>query len=303
MSLVTSDMSGADLLLPSFDSISFAEHHEQWDDVAKVTSRASGFDHIYGADPSRERVDEGRETIKFESSDSVQIAEPTTTQRDNEKRVRLNPDLGKQKQQKKKEEVPKEMGRLVRIREELIRSCPIGNDDENYNAIGKSIPELFKSIETKLEEGVPNNQHEINCQEEVDNFGASIDNRCSDLGTSPDSVVINSVPEPPIFEKGAEDNVEMNPSSGLLVAYDSFKSQSSETLFPKKLPKISRAKERSKQTSRMLDLSKKPNASKNKGNQNKSVGKHKVKEKGDTSCALIETESHLAEGITTSFFV
>ncbi|KAL2538450.1 histone methyltransferase [Forsythia ovata] len=413
-SLVTSDLSGADTLLPVLDSISFAEHHEQRDDVAKETIRASGFDPICGADPSGERVDEGKGTIKFESSDSVHIAGPTT-QRDNEsedvvkddntlennhplivsasaqkrsglktkliqngtsqkhsrkgtrtarknlsldlssmkisrrtrslfckrarssvwgslgnvlqdseEQVSLDPNFGDQKQRRRGrggqgngKTGRKQAGRLsqksmrkrctptghislkVRIGKKSIQSCPIGNDIENFDAMGKSIPELFKSMENKPEEEVPSNHHEINAQEEVDNLRASIENRCLDPGTSPDSEVINSVPEPPIFEKGLEDNVEMNPSSGVLATQESFKSQSSETLFPckgKKLSKSTRAKEGSKHMSGMLDLSsKKGNASKNKGNQNKSVDKRKVKEKGDTSCALSKVESHLAE--------
>ncbi|CAA2991987.1 histone-lysine N-methyltransferase ASHH2-like [Olea europaea subsp. europaea] len=415
MSLVRSELSGANHLLPSFDSISLAELHEQQDDVAKETIRSSGFDPICGAIPSEERVDEGKETIKFESSHSVHIAGPTiqrddesedvvkddnslennhplivyeSTQKssgrkiklnqygdcqkrsrkgtktakknlpldlsslkisrrrrslfckrarssvwgsvgnilqDSEEQVMIDPNLGNQKQRRKVrggqgngKTGRKQAGRLsenstrkrctptghislkVRIGKESIQTCPIGNDMDSFRAMGKSIPELFKKTENKLEEEVPNNHPETNCLEEVDNFGASIDNRCSDSGTSPDSEVINSVPEPPIFGKGLEENVEMNPSSGLHVAQEPFKSQSSETLFPctkgKKVSKSSRTKEGSKHTSGILDLSsKKGNPSKSKGNQNKSVGKRKVKEKGDTSRALCRAESHLGE--------
>ncbi|CAI9786607.1 unnamed protein product [Fraxinus pennsylvanica] len=411
--LVTSDLSGADLLLPSFDSISFAEHHEQRDDVAKETIRDSGFEPICSTDPSEARVDEGKETIKLESSDSVHNAGPTiqrdnesedvvkddntlennhplivygSTQKrngrktklnkngdvpkrsrkgrktakknlpldlssmkisrrrrslfckrarssvwgsvgdilqDSEEQVMIDPNLGNQKRQRKVrggqgngKTDRKQAGRLsensmrkrctptghislkVRIGKESIQTCPIGNEIETFHATGKSIPELFKKIENKLEEEVLNNHPETNCQEEVDNFGASIDNRCSDSGTSPDSEVINSVPEPAIFGKNLEDNVEMNPSSGLPVAQEPFKSQSSETLFPctkgKKMSKSSRAKEGSKHMSGILDSSsKKGNASKTKGNKSKSVGKRKVK--GDTSRALCRAESHLAE--------
>ncbi|KAL2519978.1 histone-lysine N-methyltransferase ASHH2 [Forsythia ovata] len=120
------------------------------------------------------------------------------------------------------------------------------NDIENFQAKGNTIPNLFKGIETKLEGGVPRsiglqcegnleklilsdasvlNIHldekdivdnlsanvsvdprRIISQEEVDKSGAANDNRCSDPGTSPDSEVINSVPDFQIFRQGSKDN-------------------------------------------------------------------------------------------------
>ncbi|KAK4433721.1 Histone-lysine N-methyltransferase ASHH2 [Sesamum alatum] len=44
--------------------------------------------------------------------------------------------------------------------------------------------------------------HQISSQEEGDDLRPSTENRCSDPGTSPDSEVINSVPDAPLFEKG-----------------------------------------------------------------------------------------------------
>ncbi|XP_011074812.1 histone-lysine N-methyltransferase ASHH2 isoform X1 [Sesamum indicum] len=46
--------------------------------------------------------------------------------------------------------------------------------------------------------------HQISSQEEGDNLGPSTENRCSDPGTSPDSEVINSVSDAPLFEKGLQ---------------------------------------------------------------------------------------------------
>ncbi|CAI9754388.1 unnamed protein product [Fraxinus pennsylvanica] len=115
---------------------------------------------------------------------------------------------------------------------------------ENLSGKEKNISNLFKGIENKLEEGVARsiglpckgnlekltlsdasmfNIHlddkdivdnafayisvdppGIISQEEVDKLGAANSNRCSDPGTSPDSEVINSVPDFRIFAEGSK---------------------------------------------------------------------------------------------------
>ncbi|KAK4387335.1 Histone-lysine N-methyltransferase ASHH2 [Sesamum angolense] len=114
----------------------------------------------------------------------------------------------------------------------------------NFNAPGNSIHGLPHSLENKFGEEVPGGMvlphernlekiassdtsvlgshidvngivenssfstsgdvHQISSQEEGDNLGPSTENRCSDPGTSPDSEVINSVPDAPLFEKGLQ---------------------------------------------------------------------------------------------------
>ncbi|KAI3464563.1 hypothetical protein Pfo_021226 [Paulownia fortunei] len=116
---------------------------------------------------------------------------------------------------------------------------------ENYSASGKDIPELFDTMENKLGEKVPRDTvsprernlekvmssdasawsthidvrgifdnpsfntssdfNQIISLEEGDNLGASAENRCSDVGTSPDSEVINSVPDATHCNKGLPD--------------------------------------------------------------------------------------------------
>ncbi|EPS67397.1 hypothetical protein M569_07388, partial [Genlisea aurea] len=44
--------------------------------------------------------------------------------------------------------------------------------------------------------------HQVRCLKDEDNFVISTENRFSDVGTSPDSEVINSVPDAPLCEKG-----------------------------------------------------------------------------------------------------
>lgn len=128
--------------------------------------------------------------------------------------------------------------------------------DENLHAKEKNIPNLFKGIKNKLEEGVTRsiglpckgnlekltlsdasvfNIHlddkdivdnpsayisldprGIISQEEADKLGAENNNKGSDPGTSPDSEVINSIPDFQIFGEGSKD---MHDVSNLSKAY------------------------------------------------------------------------------------
>lgn len=125
------------------------------------------------------------------------------------------------------------------------KSCSIGNAIGNFSASGKGIPELTDTMENKLGEEMPgdvvsphernlekvmssdafalsthlevrgafDNQsfntssdvHEIRSLEEGDKLGGLTEIGCSDVGTSPDSEVINSVPDAPLCEKGLPD--------------------------------------------------------------------------------------------------
>ncbi|KAL8482235.1 hypothetical protein ACS0TY_028403 [Phlomoides rotata] len=124
------------------------------------------------------------------------------------------------------------------------KSCSLGNAFENYSSSGKDIPDLTDTMENKLGEKVlggvascernlkkvmssdssalskhlevsgtfdsqPSDtssvSHEIRSLEEGGNLGGSTEIRCSDAGTSPDSEVINSIPDAPHCEKGLTD--------------------------------------------------------------------------------------------------
>ncbi|KAL3845491.1 hypothetical protein ACJIZ3_002894 [Penstemon smallii] len=120
------------------------------------------------------------------------------------------------------------------------QSCTIGNVARSSSASRKSIPELFDNTENKVGEEVladmvspcdrnlekmmssdasvlstnvavrgfaekpsfitSSHHHQTISQVEGDNLGVSSENRCSDPGTSPDSEVINSVPDALLLE-------------------------------------------------------------------------------------------------------
>ncbi|XP_051124458.1 histone-lysine N-methyltransferase ASHH2-like isoform X2 [Andrographis paniculata] len=121
--------------------------------------------------------------------------------------------------------------------------CGRGNAAENFTPRGKDVPELHDTMKNELGEEVPEDLlprcerslekvmaseafglsahlndrssldeqsfnasrdfHRIPNLEDSHNLGAA--NMCSDVGTSPDSEVINSVPDAPLVEKGLPD--------------------------------------------------------------------------------------------------
>ncbi|KAL8467061.1 hypothetical protein ACS0TY_035953 [Phlomoides rotata] len=129
------------------------------------------------------------------------------------------------------------------------QSCGVVKFTENFNASRKNIPGLCDIMDSAFEEkllgdvvlpsesnlkkviasgtsvlgthlnGTGNAEnksfstgtdlHQITSHEEGGNLRASTGNRSSDPGTSPDSEVINSVPDAPLYEKGLQDNQVM----------------------------------------------------------------------------------------------
>lgn len=122
--------------------------------------------------------------------------------------------------------------------------CTLGNATENFSATGKDISGLIDKKENKLGEEVPrdmsapcerkekvmssdgsalsthlqvrgtlynqsfdtsSNFRKIRSLEEGDNSKTLTDIQCSDVGTSPDSEVINSIPDVSLCEKGLPD--------------------------------------------------------------------------------------------------
>ncbi|XP_075514162.1 histone-lysine N-methyltransferase ASHH2-like isoform X2 [Primulina tabacum] len=83
VSMVKPDASGADLLLPAFDAISFSESPEKMADAAKYTIETDAFDSIGNADQLGQRPDTGKCDSNLYPSDSSDIAEPST-ERDGE---------------------------------------------------------------------------------------------------------------------------------------------------------------------------------------------------------------------------
>ncbi|KAH6832766.1 histone-lysine N-methyltransferase [Perilla frutescens var. hirtella] len=115
--------------------------------------------------------------------------------------------------------------------------CSLGNDIRNLSASGKDNSELIDTKENKLGAEVPrdvekvmssdvpalsshlqvrgaiynqsfdtlSNFHEIRNLEEGDNLRGLTEIQCSDVGTSPDSEVINSIPDIQVCEKGLPD--------------------------------------------------------------------------------------------------
>ncbi|KAG8389773.1 hypothetical protein BUALT_Bualt01G0013400 [Buddleja alternifolia] len=123
------------------------------------------------------------------------------------------------------------------------KSCGVSDVTDKFNASGKNISGLFDSTENKLKGEVLGNMvlplegnfeklmssdasvldtlenscfnsltdhHQMIIKEEGDNMRVSIENRCSDPGTSPDSEVINSVPDASLLEKGLQ-NMQGSP--------------------------------------------------------------------------------------------
>lgn len=129
------------------------------------------------------------------------------------------------------------------------QSCGVVNFTDTFNASRKSIPGLCDIMDSTFEEKLlgdvvlPNESnlekliasntsvlgthlngtgnaenksfstvtdlHQVTSHEEGDNLRASTVNRSSDPGTSPDSEVINSVPDAPLYEKGLQDSQVM----------------------------------------------------------------------------------------------
>lgn len=154
------------------------------------------------------------------------------------------------------------------------KSCSVGNAIENYSSSGKDTPDLTDTTENKLGEEVRggvvspcerklekvmssdasalskhlevrdtfDNQpfdtssvvHEIRSLEEGGNSGGSTEIRCSDAGTSPDSEVINSIPDALHCEKGPPDLQDRLIVSTASVSTNDF---SFLTLSPKHLKK------------------------------------------------------------------
>ncbi|KAK4429611.1 Histone-lysine N-methyltransferase ASHH2 [Sesamum alatum] len=125
------------------------------------------------------------------------------------------------------------------------KSCSLGDAAENLRASGNDIPLIFDTMENKLGEEMSGDMvspceknlenvtspaasalsthlddsgalcdpslntssdfHQIISHEDSVNLGASIENQCSDVGTSPDSEVINSVPDGSFCEKDLPD--------------------------------------------------------------------------------------------------
>ncbi|KZV45935.1 histone-lysine N-methyltransferase ASHH2 [Dorcoceras hygrometricum] len=83
VSMITLDASGADLLLPAFDSIRVSEITEQRADAARDTSESDAFDSLGKADLLGQRPDEGKCDSNSYPSDSAGITEPAT-ERDGE---------------------------------------------------------------------------------------------------------------------------------------------------------------------------------------------------------------------------
>lgn len=119
------------------------------------------------------------------------------------------------------------------------QSCGMVNVTEKFNASGKGIPGLCDNTESKLGEELPGEMvlsNESNLEKEISpdasvlgthiDVAGSVENtsfstlsdlhqiitheegdnlRCSGPGTSPDSEVINSVPDAPLYGKGSQD--------------------------------------------------------------------------------------------------
>ncbi|PIN22025.1 Histone-lysine N-methyltransferase [Handroanthus impetiginosus] len=116
--------------------------------------------------------------------------------------------------------------------------CSLGNATENFRTAEEDFPKLFDAVENKLGEKVPGDMvspcernlekvmssdasgltSHLDVRGTSDNLSLNSssgfhqiisrrvgENRCPDVGTSPDSEVVNSVPDAPLFENGLPD--------------------------------------------------------------------------------------------------
>lgn len=224
------------------------------------------------------------------------------------------------------------------------KSCGVVNFTENINASRKNFPGLCDIMDSNFEEKLlgdvvlPNESnlekgiaseasvlgthlndtnnvenrsfstvtdlHQITSHEEGGNLRASTGNRSSDPGTSPDSEVINSVPDAPLYENGTSFTLrkvqvggEENPPSEFADGSESTNPQGCTSLIPcsnvRKSPKCCSAKEGSKSRSGVLN--KKGKSSKKKGESNLIIN-HQIEEKGEINGLFSGVESHLEAG-------
>ncbi|KAK6115600.1 hypothetical protein DH2020_007869 [Rehmannia glutinosa] len=273
--MVTSDVSEADVLLPAFDSISFAELPELRNDIANNTITTDALSSIWEADPPGQRTDEEKTlvdlilltlpglpihldmVVKLRSWMKLKTPKPNhplivytslrrksvrnTNIKINQNTESRKPSRNCQKSVRKSGNPTGHISLKIKIGNQ---SCGMVHFPENFNASEKSIPGLPDIMESRFGERLSGDMvlphdrklekvlssdvsvlgthldvrgrvensslstssdlHQIIGHEERDNLRASTENRCSDPGTSPDSEVINSVPDAPLLEKGSQ---------------------------------------------------------------------------------------------------